>query len=96
MTVFGTTGGGAGSFGGRGSHKIESRDVVQLLVEIRDAQREHLAEYRRVAEESLALSRRAVQRQEQLGRLYQRALAVSAAMMVGLGLFLAWTAGAFR
>lgn len=75
---------------------MESRDVVQLLVEIRDAQREHLAEYRRVAEESLALSRRAVQRQEQLGRLYQRALAVSAAVMVGLGLFLAWTAGAFR
>lgn len=75
---------------------MESRDVVQLLVEIRDAQREHLAEYRRVAEESLALSRRAVQRQEQLGRLYQRALAVSAAVMVALGLFLAWTAGAFR
>jgi len=75
---------------------MDSRDVIQLLVEIRDTQREHLAEYRRVAEESLALSRRAVQRQQQLGRLYERALVASALLMVLLGLFLAWFAGAFR
>ena len=75
---------------------MDSRDVVQLLVEIRGTQREHLAEYRRVAEESLALSRRAVQRQQELGRLYQRALVASALVLVALALFLAWTAGAFR
>jgi hypothetical protein len=75
---------------------MDSRDVIQLLVEIRDAQREHLAEYRRVTQESLELSRRAVRRQEQLGRLYQRALAASALVVAALGLFLAWTAGAFQ
>lgn len=53
---------------------MDSRDVVQLLVEIRDTQREHLAEYRRVAEESLSLSRRAVQRQQEIGKLYKQAL----------------------
>jgi hypothetical protein len=75
---------------------MDSRDVVQLLAEIRDIQREHLAEYRRVTEEQLALSRRGVQRQEQLGRLYQRALVASALVLAVLGLFLAWIAGAFR
>lgn len=75
---------------------MDSRDVIHLLVEIRDAQREHLAEYRRVTQEQLELSRRAVRRQEQLGRLYQRALAASALVVAAFVLFLAWTAGAFR
>lgn len=75
---------------------MDSRDMVQLLVEIRDTQREHLAEYRRVTQEQLELSRRAVQRQEQLGRLYQRALVAAALVLVALGVYLAWIAGAFR
>lgn len=38
----------------------------RLLEEIRDAQREHLAEYRRVTEQTLDFQRRAVSRQEQV------------------------------
>jgi hypothetical protein len=53
---------------------MDSHDVIRLLAEIRDAQREYLAEYRRVTAESLELSRRAVQRQEQFSRLYRRVL----------------------
>lgn len=75
---------------------MDSHDVIQLLLEIRDIQREHLAEFRRVTQESLELSRRAVQRQEQMGCLYQRVLAVSAVLLVSLGLYLAWTAGVFH
>jgi hypothetical protein len=44
-------------------------ELRQLLTEIRDTQREHLAEYRRVTERSLELQRRAVARQEQMGQL---------------------------
>jgi len=38
----------------------------QLLEEIRDAQREYLAKYRRVTQQSLELQQRAVARQEQV------------------------------
>ena len=41
-------------------------EIRQLLRDIRDAQREHLAEYRRVTERSLELQQRAVARQEQI------------------------------
>ena len=47
-------------------------EIRQLLREIRDAQREQLAEYRRVTERSLELQQRAVGRQDQLGQLYRR------------------------
>jgi hypothetical protein len=40
-------------------------ETMQLLTEIRDAQRELVAEYRRVTNESLALQRQAVERQTQ-------------------------------
>jgi ferric-dicitrate binding protein FerR (iron transport regulator) len=48
----------------------------KLLEEIRDAQREHLAEYRSVTRQSLDLQRQAVTRQEQLGTMYRRVIAV--------------------
>jgi len=52
---------------------MESGDEIrQLLREIRDAQREQLAEYRRLTERSLELQQRAVTRQEQIGQLYRR------------------------
>ena len=41
-------------------------EIRQLLKEIRDVQREHLAEYRQVTERSLDLQQRAVARQEQM------------------------------
>ena len=52
-------------------------EVRQLLRDIRDAQREQLAEYRRVTERSLELQQRAVTRQEQLGQVYRRLMAVA-------------------
>jgi len=45
-------------------------------VEIRDAQREHLAEYRRVAERSPELQQGAVARQEQISRFARRVFLV--------------------
>src|SRR5262249_54453103 len=46
-------------------------DVRRLLEEIRDTQREHLAEYKRVTQRSLQLQEQAVARQEQMARLYR-------------------------
>jgi CHASE3 domain sensor protein len=74
---------------------MDPKDFIHLLVEIRDIQREHLEEYRRVTGESLELQRQAVRRQEKLGRLYQRVVAVGALVLVAMGLFLAWLVGAF-
>jgi len=51
---------------------VQGDEIRQLLREIRDAQREQLAEYRRVTERSLELQQRAVGRQELLGQLYRR------------------------
>ena len=72
-----------------------------MLEEIRDAQREHLAEYRRVAEQSLELQRRAVARQEQVSRLYKRIALLAGALIVGLLSLLAyllvrWSGDLFR
>ena len=50
----------------------DDREIRTLLTEIRDAQREHLAEYRRVTERSLELQQRAVARQEHMAHLYRR------------------------
>ena len=55
-----------------------------LLEEIRDVQKESLAEYRRVTQQSLDMQRQAVARQQQIGRLYQRVLLVGAAVVVPL------------
>jgi ferric-dicitrate binding protein FerR (iron transport regulator) len=59
-------------------------EIRQLLREIRDAQREHLEEYRRVAERSLELQQRAVARQEQIGRLSRRLALVGGTLVAGL------------
>ena len=56
----------------------------QLLEEIRDAQREHLAEYRRVTQLSLELQKQAVLRQELMAGLYRRVLAVGGIMALAL------------
>jgi cytochrome c-type biogenesis protein CcmH/NrfG len=73
----------------------------KLLEEIRDAQREHLAEYRRVTEQSLELQRRAVARQEQVGQIYKRVVlfgGVLVAVLLGLLLYLLvrWSHHLFR
>ena len=52
---------------------MEADDRTQkLLEEIRDVQREQLAEYRRVTQQSLDLQQRAVARQEQASLIYKR------------------------
>ena len=59
-------------------------EIRQLLREIRDAQREQLAEYRRVTERSLELQQRAVGRQEQIGQLSRRLIGVGGILVVAL------------
>ncbi len=59
----------------------------KLLEEIRDAQREHLIEYRRVTQQSLELQQRAVARQQQIGLIYKRIVllgGVLVAVLLGL------------
>jgi type VI protein secretion system component VasF len=59
-------------------------EIRELLRDIRDAQREQLAEYRRVTERSLALQQRAVARQEQFGHLWKRLTLVGGVLVVVL------------
>jgi hypothetical protein len=68
----------------------ESDEITRLLTEIRDTQREHLAEYRRIAARAVELQERAVARQEQLARIYKGALLVSAVIVLGLVLLIAY------
>lgn len=53
---------------------MDSSETKQLLTEIRDGQRELLAEYRRLANESLQTQRRSVEMQA--GAIAQQAVAV--------------------
>lgn len=59
-------------------------EIRQLLKEIRDTQREHLAEYRRVTERSLELQQRAVARQAQFAYVYRRVLIFGGALVAVL------------
>ena len=63
---------------------MEGDEIRQLLKEIRDTQREHLAEYRRVTERSLGLQQRAVARQEQMATVYRRLLIVGGGLVATL------------
>ena len=65
-------------------------ETRRLLREIRDAQREQLAEYRRVTERSLELQQRAVTRQEQIGHLYRRLLLVGGVLVAALLMLLVY------
>ncbi len=59
-------------------------EIRQLLRDIRDAQREQLAEYRQVAQRSLELQQRAVARQEQISLLSRRILLVGGLLVAAL------------
>lgn len=63
---------------------MDGDEIRQLLKEIRDTQREHLAEYRRVTERSLDLQQRAVARQEQMANVYRRLLIVGGGLVAAL------------
>ena len=59
-------------------------EIRQLLRDIRDAQREHLAECRRVTERSLEVQQRAVAQQEQVSHLYRRLVLVGGGLVAVL------------
>ena len=59
-------------------------EIKQILTELRDTQREHLAEYKKAAQRSLELQEKAVKRQEQLAKTYRIALIVSAVLITGI------------
>ena len=58
--------------------------TYKLLEEIRDAQRDQLAEYRRVTHQSLDLQQRAAAKQEQLGLIYKRVVLLGGMMFTVL------------
>ena len=78
------------------AYGMEESDQLKLLTEIRDAQREHLAEYRKVTQESLALQKQAVARQEQIGKLYRRVLVVGGGLILFILIFLFYYLYTFR
>jgi hypothetical protein len=59
-------------------------DVRQLLRDIRDAQREQLAEHRGVLDRVLELQRRAVVQQEEASHLYRRLVRVGVGLVAVL------------
>ena len=61
---------------------MEADETRQLLIEIRDLQRESLSEYRRVTQRSLDLQQQAVTRQEQISRLYRRVIVAGMALII--------------
>ena len=65
-------------------------DTHRLLQEIRDAQREYLAEYRRVTQQLLELQQRAVARQEQVSLIYKRIVLLGGVLVAGLLSLLAY------
>ena len=67
---------------------MEESEELKLLTEIRDAQREQLAEYRKVTQESLALQKQAVARQEQIAKLYRRVVLAGGALILLVLIFL--------
>jgi CHASE3 domain sensor protein len=76
-------------------------EIQGLLREIRDLEREHLAEYRRVSQEILSLQNGAVARQEVAGRVYRRVVLFGGALVGILLLLLSylltrWSGQLFR
>jgi CHASE3 domain sensor protein len=65
-------------------------ELRRLLTEIRDIQRDHLAEYRRVTERSLDLQQRAVARQDQMVQVYRRLLVIGGGMVAILLMLLVY------
>lgn len=62
----------------------DAEETRKLLAEIRDLEREHLAEYRRVSEEALNLQRNAVARQELVAGVYRRVVVLGGLLAMAL------------
>ena len=74
----------------------DSEEIKKLLIEIRDAQLEQLAEYRRVTLRSLELQQQAVTRQEQLGTLYRRVVLAGGLLIIAIVLVIVYLLGRLR
>ena len=74
----------------------ESNEIKELLVEIRDGQREHLNEYRKVTQRSLELQQLAVTRQEQFGKLYRRVMIAGSILVVFIIALIIYLMGKLR
>jgi hypothetical protein len=61
-------------------------DVVELLNEIRDLHRDHLAEYKRISQEVLELNRRAAEASKQQ---YQRSIEASRSFIWAIWILIA-------
>lgn len=68
----------------------DAEEARRLLTEIRDLEREHLAEYRRVSEEALNLQRDAVARQALFGSIYRRIVLMGGLLAMALLVLLAY------
>lgn len=68
----------------------ESNRVHSLLEEIRDLQKEQLAEYREQATRSVRLAEESVARQKAIGTLYKKVVFVAATLIVVLLVYLWW------
>lgn len=65
-------------------------EIRQLLQQLLEVEREHLAEYKRVTERSLELQERAVGRQEQYGRISRRVFLFGGLAVAALLILLVW------
>ena len=68
----------------------EPDKVQALLEEIRDLQREQLAESREQAARSIRISEEAVARQVEIGGFYKRVVTVAAILVAVLMVYLWW------
>jgi CHASE3 domain sensor protein len=59
-------------------------ELAQLLREIRDTQREHLAEYRRMAQRSVEMQETAIARQARFATLYRGVVIFVVVVVLGL------------
>ena len=68
----------------------ESSQVRSLLEEIRDLQKEELAEYREQAALSIRLAEESVARQKAIGDLYKKVIFACAMLIIALAAYLWW------
>ncbi len=64
--------------------------ILKLLQEIRDTEREHLAEYKRVTQQLLEIQQRAAARQEHAARTYKRIGSLSGGLVAVLLILLVY------
>ena len=62
----------------------ESNEIKDILIELRDAQREHLDEYKKVTSRSIELQEQAVGRQKQLIKTYRVVVTVAGVLILGI------------